>query len=66
LLVIDDFAIYSLNRDEASNLYGVIIKRHKLKSSILRRIKLFKEWQELFSDPIHDNSVLDRLAQSSY
>jgi len=34
LLILDDFAIHSLSRDEADDLYELIIERYELKSSI--------------------------------
>ena len=66
LLVIDDFAIRALSRDEANDLYELIIERHELKSSIFTSARAPEEWQSLFPDPILGNSALDRLAHSSY
>lgn len=66
LLVIDDFAIRALSRDEANDLYELIIERYELKSSIFTSARAPEEWQSLFPDPILANSVLDRLAHSSY
>ena len=66
LLVIDDFAIRSLSRDEADDLYELIIERHEQKSSIFTSARAPEEWQVLFPDPILGNSALDRLAHSSY
>jgi len=34
LLVVDDFAIRTFSRDEANDLYEIIIERHEMKSSI--------------------------------
>ena len=34
LLVVDDFAIGTMTREEAKDLYEIIIERHELKSSI--------------------------------
>jgi len=66
LLVVDDFAIRSLSRDEADDLYELIIERHEIKSSIFTSARAPEEWQGLFPDPILGNSALDRLAHSSY
>jgi len=66
ILVIDDFAIRSLSRDEANDLYELIIERHEIKSSIFTSARAPEEWQSLFPDPILGNSALDRLAHSSY
>lgn len=66
LLVVDDFAIRTMTREEAKDLYEIIIERHELKSSIFTSARAPEEWQKLFPDPILGNSALDRLAHSSY
>jgi DNA replication protein DnaC len=66
LLVVDDFAIRPLSREEADDLYELIIERHEVKSSIFTSARAPEEWQKLFPDPILGNSALDRLAHSSY
>ncbi|GAH61871.1 unnamed protein product, partial [marine sediment metagenome] len=60
LLVVDDFAIRQLTRDEADDLYELIIERHEIKSSIFTSARAPEEWQKLFPDPILGNSALDR------
>ena len=66
LLVIDDFAIRPLSREEANDLYELIIECYEIKSSIFTSARAPEEWQSLFPDPILGNSALDRLAHSSY
>jgi len=66
LLVIDDFAIRTFSREEANDLYEIIIERHETKSSIFTSARAPEEWQPLFPDPILGNSALDRLAHSAY
>jgi len=66
LLVVDDFAIRQLTREEADDLYELIIERHEIRSSIFTSARAPEEWQALFPDPILGNSALDRLAHSSY
>ena len=64
--MIDDFAIQAMKREEAKDLYDIIIKRHEIKSSIFTSDRAPEEWRKLFPDPILGNSALDRLAHSSY
>jgi DNA replication protein DnaC len=66
LLVVDDFAIRTFSRDEANDLYEIIIERHEMKSSIFTSARAPEEWQSLFPDPILGNSALDRLAHNAY
>jgi len=66
LLVIDDFAIRMMTREEANDIYEIIVERYETKSSIFTSARAPEEWQPLFPDPILGNSALDRLAHSSY
>lgn len=66
LLVIDDFAIRMMAREEANDIYEIIVERYETKSSIFTSARAPEEWQSLFPDPILGNSALDRLAHSSY
>jgi len=66
LLVIDDFAIRMMTREEANDIYEIIVERYEMKSSIFTSARAPEEWQPLFPDPILGNSALDRLAHSSY
>jgi DNA replication protein DnaC len=66
ILVIDDFAIKEMTREEAEQFYEIILERHKKKSNIITSARSPEEWQALFPDPIMGNSSLDRLAHSSY
>jgi len=66
LLVIDDFAIRMLTREEANDIYEIIVERYETKSSIFTSARAPEELQPLFPDPILGNSALDRLAHSSY
>jgi hypothetical protein len=66
LLIIDDFGIKELSREEANDIYEIILERYEKKSNIVTSAKSPEEWQGLFPDPILGNSVLDRLAHRSY
>jgi DNA replication protein DnaC len=66
LLVIDDFGIKELSREEANDIYEIVLERYQKKSTIVTSARSPEEWQSLFPDPILGNSVLDRLAHSSY
>ncbi len=66
LLVVDNIGVRVIAREEASDLYEIILERHELKSSVFTSARAPEEWQKLFPDPILGNSALDRLAHSSY
>jgi len=66
LLIIDDFGLRRLNHEQSSDLYEVIIERHKRSSTIFTSNRTIDEWIPLFDDPILAQSALDRLAHNSY
>jgi len=66
ILIIDDFAVREMTREEAGHFYEIVLERHGKKSNIITSARSPEEWQALFPDPILGNSALDRLAHSSY
>jgi len=66
LLIIDDFAVKDMTREEANDFYEIILERYEKKSNIITSARAPEEWQSLFPDPILGNSALDRLCHSSY
>ena len=55
-----------MSREEAGDIYEIILERYERKSTIITSARSPEEWQSLFPDPILGNSALDRLAHSSY
>jgi len=66
LLILDDFGIKEMSREEAGDIYEIILERYERNSTIITSARSPEEWQSLFPDPILGNSALDRLAHSSY
>lgn len=66
ILIIDDFAVKEMTREEAGWFYEIVLERHSKKSNIITSARSPEEWQALFPDPILGNSSLDRIAHSSY
>ncbi len=66
LLIIDDFGVKEMTREEAGEFYEIILERYEKKSNIITSARSPEEWQALFPDPILGNSALDRLAHTSY
>ncbi len=66
ILIIDDFGIKEMTREEAGEFYEIILERHGKKSNIITSARSPEEWQALFPDPILGNSSLDRISHSSY
>ena len=65
ILIIDDFGVKEMTREEAGEFYEIILERYGKKSYIITSARSPEEWQALFPDPILGNSSLDRISHSS-
>ena len=66
LLILDDLGLHKLSAQHSSDLYELIISRHRRASFVITSNRGVEEWLGLFDDPILGNSALDRLANASY
>lgn len=66
LLILDDFGLQRLGAQQSTDLYELIIARHRKSSFAITSNRAVEEWLGLFDDPILGNSALDRLANASY
>ena len=66
LLILDDFGLQKLTAQQSTDLYELIIARHRQSSLVITSNRTVEEWLGLFDDPILGNSTLDRLANASY
>jgi DNA replication protein len=66
LLVVDDFGLQRLSAQQSSDLYELIIERHRRASFVFTSNRSVEEWLGLFDDPILGNSALDRLANGAH
>lgn len=66
LLIVDDFGLRRLDSMQSSDIYEVILERHRRASTIFTSNRTVEEWVSLFDDPILAQSALDRLAHNAY
>lgn len=66
VLIVDDFGLRRLDATQSSDIYEVIIERHRRTSTIFTSNRAVEEWIPLFDDPILAQSALDRLAHNAY
>jgi DNA replication protein DnaC len=66
LLILDDFGLQRLTAQQSTDLYELIIARHRKASFVITSNRAIDEWLGLFDDPVLGNSALDRLANASY
>ena len=66
LLILDDLGLHRMTPQQSTDLYEIIISRHRRASFVITSNRSVDEWLGLFDDPILGNSALDRLANASY
>lgn len=66
VLIVDDFGLRRLDTTQSSDLYEVIIERHRRASTLFTSNRAVDEWIPLFDDPILAQSALDRLAHNAH
>ena len=66
LLILDDLGLHRLTAQQSTDLYEIIISRHRRASFVVTSNRGVDEWLGLFDDAILGNSALDRLANASY
>ena len=66
LLILDDFGLQRLTAQQSTDLYKLIIARHRKSSFVMTSNRAIDEWLGLFEDAVLGNSALDRLANASY
>lgn len=66
LIILDDFGLQRLTAQQSTDMYELIIARHRRSSLVITSNRGVEEWLGLFDDPILGNSALDRLANASY
>lgn len=66
LLIVDDFGLRRLDPTQSSDIYEVVIERHRRASTIFTSNRTIDEWIALFDDPILAQSAIDRLAHNAY
>jgi len=66
LIILDDFGLQRLTAQQSTDMYELIIARHRRSSLIITSNRGVDEWLGLFDDSILGNSALDRLANASY
>ena len=66
LLIIDDFGLQALTKQQSTDFYELIIERHARSSTIITSNRHVDEWIALFDDQILANSAVDRFAHNAH
>lgn len=66
LLVIDDFALEPMTRDESRDVYQLFVERTGRASTIVTSNRDTSEWLAMFDDVLQAQSAIDRFKNAAY
>lgn len=66
LLLLDDFAIDTMDPVESRDLYEILLERYRTSSMIVTSNRGPEEWLATFADPVRAQSAIDRFTSNSY
>jgi DNA replication protein DnaC len=66
LLIIDDFALEPMSREESRDVYQLFIERNARVSTIVTSNRDTVDWLAVFDDPLLAQSALDRFKNNAY
>lgn len=66
LLIIDDFALEPMTRDESRDIYQLFVERNGRASTIVTSNRDTSEWIATFDDVLLAQSAVDRFANNAY
>jgi len=66
LLILDDFALTPLDHNDTSDIYEIIVERHRKSATIVTSNRDPIEWLALMADPLLAQSAIDRLQSAAH
>jgi DNA replication protein DnaC len=66
LLVVDDFALEPMTRDESRDVYQLFVERNARASTIVTSNRDTAEWLSVFDDALLGQSAVDRFKNNAY
>lgn len=66
LLIIDDFALEPMTRDESRDVYQLFVERTGRAATIITSNRDTADWLALFDDPLLGQSAVDRFKNNAY
>jgi DNA replication protein DnaC len=66
LLILDDFGLRTLDREQSNDIYEVLRERHRRASTVITSNRAIDEWIALFDDPVLAQSAIDRFAHNAH
>lgn len=65
LLIVDEVGYTPITREECNLFFRFVVTRYEKTSTIITSNKAFKDWTEMFHDPVIVTAILDRLLHHS-
>ena len=66
LLIIDDFGLKKLAREQSEDLLEIVEDRHNLRSTLITSQLPVDRWHAIIADPTLADAILDRLVHTAY
>lgn len=66
LLIIDDFALEPMSRDESRDVYQLLVERNARASTVVTSNRDTSEWLAVFDDTMLAQSAVDRFKNNAY
>jgi DNA replication protein DnaC len=66
LLIIDDFALSPLGATETSDIYEIVVERHRKAATVLTSNRDPAEWLTVMADPLLAQSAVDRMKSAAW
>ena len=66
LLVLDDWGLDTLVKEQRHDLLEILEDRHGLRSTLITSQLPVKHWHEIIADPTLADAILDRLVHNAY
>jgi len=66
LLIVDDFALDSMDTVESRDAYEIFTERHRAGSMIVTSNRGPDEWHAMFADPLRAQAAIDRFTGAAY
>ncbi len=66
LLILDDFALRSLDATDINDIYELIVERHRKAATVVTSNREPSEWMSMMSDALLAQSAIDRLTSGAH
>ena len=66
MLIIDDFALEPMTRDESRDVYQLFVERTARAATVITSNRDTSDWLALFDDPLLGQSAVDRFRNNAY